>query len=227
MSKNKLQTARELIQEKEFSAARAVLETIAYDETAENWLQRLPPEEKKPQGRRWLPIATLAVGMACGLITGLGIGASTPRQPSTAPLAAVATTAAVTNTAGPTPTITETTPPSATPEPSVTPEPSATPAPLIFDSATYGLIAVIGPVEIPEGVYRAEAVTGGFIIVHINPVEGECGAGTSFLTTGLFSLSKGEATTGAEAIFTSRGCSVLMEVSNTQEAWTLSFEKVN
>lgn len=85
---------------------------------------------------------------------------------------------------------------------------------------------VIGPVDIPAGTYRATATTDGYLIVHITAISGECGAGTSRLSEGLFSLSKDDATNGAEAIFTSRDCSALMEVSLVSVPWTLEFEKV-
>lgn len=86
---------------------------------------------------------------------------------------------------------------------------------------------VIGPVTIPEGVYRATATTKGYMIVHVTPIDGECGAGSgSFLSQGLFSASKGEATNGAEAIMTSRECSALLEISNVQSDWSLTLEKL-
>jgi hypothetical protein len=84
---------------------------------------------------------------------------------------------------------------------------------------------VIGPVQIPAGTYRARATTTGFIIVDVTATDGECGAG-SYMSSGLFSLSKGDANDGAEAIFTSNDCTALIEVSLVQAAWTLTFEKV-
>lgn len=41
MSQNKLAAAREFIQERNYEVARAILETMIYDETAMQWLARL------------------------------------------------------------------------------------------------------------------------------------------------------------------------------------------
>ncbi|MBK8032227.1 MAG: hypothetical protein IPK17_22665 [Chloroflexi bacterium] len=41
MSQTKLQAARELIQEKQYAAARAVLETLPTDPAAKQWLAKL------------------------------------------------------------------------------------------------------------------------------------------------------------------------------------------
>lgn len=46
MSQTKLQSARELIQEHNYTAARAVLETMPDDPTARRWLRRLNKQER-------------------------------------------------------------------------------------------------------------------------------------------------------------------------------------
>jgi hypothetical protein len=95
---------------------------------------------------------------------------------------------------------------------------------LVFEGANAD---VIGPVTIPAGTYIATAKTEGFMIVTFNVLSGECGQGTgSFLGRGLFSISRDEATNGAETVMSSTGCQVLIEVSNVQAAWTLTFEQV-
>lgn len=87
---------------------------------------------------------------------------------------------------------------------------------------------VIGPIQIPKGVYRAFARTEGYIIVHVNPLDGNCGQGSgSFLTAGLFSATKEEASKGTESLLTSEGCSAILEISNVQAPWLLSLEKLN
>lgn len=101
--------------------------------------------------------------------------------------------------------------------------PSVTPVKLEFSD---NKAKVIGPVEIPAGIYRAIATTTGYLIEHVTALSGECGAGTNFLSEGVFSVSSGEANNGAETIFTSKGCSALIEVSNTQTEWKISFELV-
>jgi hypothetical protein len=89
---------------------------------------------------------------------------------------------------------------------------------------------VIGPVEIPAGTYRAIATTTGAIAVVVNATEGKCAAGGKdflvFETSQLFNLSKGEETESAEGLFSSTGCTALLEVFGVQADWTLAFEKV-
>jgi hypothetical protein len=94
---------------------------------------------------------------------------------------------------------------------------------LSFSSEIEGLQPVIGPVEIPEGVYRAIATTEGFMSASVEVIEGEC-EGRSFGS--LFNLFQDQATEGAEALFISEGCTAFIEISNTTEPWTLVFEKV-
>ncbi len=84
---------------------------------------------------------------------------------------------------------------------------------------------VIGPVEIPAGLYRATATTKGFMIAQITLIDGDCGA-KGISAKNLFSLFKGDADEGAEAILESDGCTALLEISNVQEAWTLTLEKL-
>lgn len=86
---------------------------------------------------------------------------------------------------------------------------------------------VVGPVTIPAGTYIATATTEGFMAVRLNVLEGECGQGSgSFLSAGLFNLSRDEATNGAESVLSSTGCRVLIEVSNVQADWALTLEQV-
>jgi hypothetical protein len=95
---------------------------------------------------------------------------------------------------------------------------------LVFEGTTQD---VIGPVSIPAGTYIATATTEGFMSVVLNVLSGECGQGTgSFLSPGLFNLSRDEATTGAESVMSSTDCRVLIEVSNVQAAWSLVLEQV-
>lgn len=83
---------------------------------------------------------------------------------------------------------------------------------------------VLGPITIPNGIYRARVTTAQSIIVEINPISGECGQGTgNYLSTLLFSLNEAN---GAEAVLTSRGCRTLIAVSLVSAPWTLEFEKV-
>lgn len=93
---------------------------------------------------------------------------------------------------------------------------------LSFSSEIEGLQPVIGPVEIPEGVYRAIATTEAAMIVQVDAIEGEC-EGRGFGS--LFNLSGGQGVDGAESLFISEGCTAFISISNTREPWTLVFEK--
>jgi hypothetical protein len=97
---------------------------------------------------------------------------------------------------------------------------------LSFNSDDDGLEAVIGPVDIPEGLYRATATADGFLAVQIEPLEGDCGP-TGF-GSAIFNLSQGDAVDGAESLLESDGCSALIITSNTgfTPLWTLTFEKL-
>ena len=79
---------------------------------------------------------------------------------------------------------------------------------------------VHGPVEIPEGIYRASVTTMNFFSMEQELLEGECGEWLIFNE-----MAEGEFT--AEAIFRSAGCTVLFETSNVHAPYTLWFEKVD
>jgi hypothetical protein len=84
----------------------------------------------------------------------------------------------------------------------------------------------LGPVELPEGTYRATATTDGFMTVEFTVLDGECGETLGDLVMPVFTLFQDQATTGAETIVPSDGCSVLIEVSNVTAPWTLTFERL-
>lgn len=94
---------------------------------------------------------------------------------------------------------------------------------LSFDSETLGMMPVVGPFDIPTGVYRVTAKTEGFMIAKIEGLEGECG---DYNIGSLFSVSKGQATDGAQMIFKAEDCRGLLTISNVTEPWTLTFELI-
>lgn len=96
---------------------------------------------------------------------------------------------------------------------------------LAFDSETEGLQPVIGPVEIPEGLYRLVVTTPGYYIMDIEPLEGECGPRGGF-STNVLNISRDTATEGAEALVESSGCEALLVIDNVTDAWRVSFEKI-
>jgi hypothetical protein len=89
-----------------------------------------------------------------------------------------------------------------------------------------GHAEVIGPMEFPEGIYRARITTDGFAAITITALEGECGAGSGFLMPLLFTVFQEQATNGAEAVFTSTGCEALLEIGNITAPYLLEFERL-
>lgn len=86
---------------------------------------------------------------------------------------------------------------------------------------------VVGPVRIPEGIYRAIATTKKYMAVHVDATEGECGVGTRMSTISLFNLSEGEGNDGAEAVFVSKDCRALITIDNVNAEWKLEFQRIS
>lgn len=87
---------------------------------------------------------------------------------------------------------------------------------------------VVGPLEFPEGIYRATLTTPGFASITVTVLDGECGGGSgSFLTSVVFGAFRDDATNGMEAVFSSTGCEALIEISNLSDPpYLLEFELV-
>lgn len=85
---------------------------------------------------------------------------------------------------------------------------------------------LIGPVEFPIGTYRVTAKTAGYMIVVVTPAQGQCGHG-QYMEPNLFLIIDGQATDGAETLFVSQGCTAMVEVSNVQGDWSLSFDNLS
>lgn len=96
---------------------------------------------------------------------------------------------------------------------------------LAFDSEKDGMMPVIGPVTIPEGIYRVTLTTEGYYILGLDVLEGECGQGERFRSS-LFLISRGDATDGAQVVLNSTGCETLLSISNVTDPWVLDFEKL-
>lgn len=96
---------------------------------------------------------------------------------------------------------------------------------LSFNSDDEGLMPVIGPIEIPEGVYRVTLVTEGYFIMKVDALDGACGEGTR-MSSNAFNVGRDSATNGAEVVIISEGCEALLSVSNVTKSWTLGFEKL-
>lgn len=96
MSRAKLAAAKELIEEKQYDAARVVLKTMRGDETAKAWLKKLP---KKRRG--WWKGIAVALVFFVGV--GIGLSDSQARQPvATVPTQAVLAAPSLTFTRTPT-----------------------------------------------------------------------------------------------------------------------------
>lgn len=96
-----------------------------------------------------------------------------------------------------------------------------------FSSETEGQQPVIGPITIPEGLYRITATTTGYLAAELTLLEGECGTDDTFYApTDLFNLFKGQADTGAQLLIQSKGCETLIEISNSSDPWTFNIEKL-
>lgn len=95
---------------------------------------------------------------------------------------------------------------------------------LSFDSDTEGAQPLIGPIEIPEGLYRATFTSEGNGIIGFEAIDGECEAdrgGNMFAV-----IRDGEASGGVESLVTSEGCTALLKFDSTSDPWALTFEKI-
>ena len=91
---------------------------------------------------------------------------------------------------------------------------------LSFSSAVDGMSPLLGPVNFPAGFYRATLTTDGHGIVKFTDIDGDCGAGFA-----LFNISAGQGDDGAQKMMaTPEGCTAFIEISNTRNPWTLTFE---
>ncbi len=95
--------------------------------------------------------------------------------------------------------------------------------PLRYNNDDDGQLAVIGPVSIGPGIYLATAVTDGALVVETELDTGICGPQAD---GPLFALEAGEASNGAETLFISEGCTVLISTAETDEPWTLDIERI-
>jgi hypothetical protein len=94
---------------------------------------------------------------------------------------------------------------------------------LAFNSTDDGRQPVLGPITIPEGLWRITVDTPGYFQLSFDVLEGTCeGDGFSQL---LFNEFEGEAI-NAQTLFTSEGCEALFTVDNVSEDWELEFEKL-
>ncbi len=85
LSKIKLEAARELIEEKKYDEARAILRTLKTDPTAQRWLAELDVTEPEPDSRAVLLLAVALVVLLVVLVIGGAFVLLTRNQPTETP----------------------------------------------------------------------------------------------------------------------------------------------
>jgi len=93
---------------------------------------------------------------------------------------------------------------------------------LAFSSEADGQSPVLGPITLEAGIWISTVETDGYLIADATIIEGTCEWGFG----GLYNLMQGQAVGGAQQVIQSEGCTILVEISNTRDPWTLTFESV-
>ncbi len=91
-----------------------------------------------------------------------------------------------------------------------------------FSGSTNG---VIGPVELPKGIYKSIVDTTGFLSATITAVDGDCHQGAGDFGSPILYMLTDKAS-NAQAVINSKGCTALIEVTTVQAEWTLRIEKI-
>jgi hypothetical protein len=85
--------------------------------------------------------------------------------------------------------------------------------------------SVIGPIELPKGIYKSIADTTGFLSATITAVDGDCHQGAGdFGSPMLYMLT--DKASNAQSVINSKGCTALIEVTTVQAEWSLRIEKI-
>lgn len=92
---------------------------------------------------------------------------------------------------------------------------------LIFTSEEEGLNVVVGPVDIPEGMYRLVITAANSTGFFFETIQGECGEGNG--RGGIFA----DGLPREEVLFRSEGCSLLIEVNSARGEWRLEFVPID
>lgn len=84
---------------------------------------------------------------------------------------------------------------------------------------------MIGPIELPEGIYKAVADTTGFLSATITAIDGDCHQGAGdFGSPMLYMLT--DKASNAQTVINSKGCTALIEVTVVSAEWSLRIEKI-
>ena len=85
--------------------------------------------------------------------------------------------------------------------------------------------SVIGPIDLPDGLYKAITDTTGFLSATITAVDGDCHQGAGdFGSPMLYMLT--DKASNAQSVINSKGCTALIEITVVQAEWTLRIEKI-
>jgi len=80
---------------------------------------------------------------------------------------------------------------------------------------------LLGPIELPAGLYRVTLTTNGYFIAKLEIIDGDC-SGTGL--GALYGIFEGQASDGSETLIKSSGCTTLIDTSNVTDPWTLTIE---
>lgn len=109
---------------------------------------------------------------------------------------------------------------SAEPTPVVEDSPENNVETVIFSSEQDGMQAYIGPVDLPNGIYRVTAETEGYLIMDMEADQGNCMLPLS-MGTNIFNLTAGDASVAAQSLLAAENCIAYFDVSNTREPWRI------
>ncbi len=198
MSQDKLRVAEQLMKEKRYDAARALLQTMDGPQ-AQEWLRDL--QILAPQRTRlvapWVIVVVGLAGLVIGFVVGLLFGPALIPAPNRAQPAVLTPSA----------------------------EAVSTGQPLSFGSDQLGLNPQIGPIHFAAGRYRANITTDGNLILTLDTDTGVCG---DLIGSGrsVFNILSGQGTQGEETIFTAQGCDATLRFNGAQKAWKLTIERI-
>jgi hypothetical protein len=82
---------------------------------------------------------------------------------------------------------------------------------------------IIGPFDLPKGMYKTTVTTKGFFIAELKVLDGECGTGS--FSNHLYNMMNMELKElSEEAFLESEGCRLIIQTSNVSAPWVLTIE---
>ena len=85
--------------------------------------------------------------------------------------------------------------------------------------------SVIGPIELPDGIYKSIVDTTGFLSATIPAVDGDCHHGAVPFGSPMLYMVTDKAS-NAQSVISSKGWTALIEVTTVQAEWSLRIEKI-